>query len=141
MMGVESSRVYGFDFTCQGVLSILEGFPSLTHKIPPPDDKERATLHADQQGTTSNLSLNTTGRTTSGRGHRRASSRNKSAGDSSRYHYETAVLVMNGRRMHGVKKDLPAAAAQSSKVARRQFGLSLCGWDYCDAEFKREIEK
>ena len=140
MMGVESSRVYGFDFTCQGVLSIWEGFPSLSHKIPPPEDKERIVLHSDQQGTPSNLNLSTAGRTSSGRGHRRPSSRNKSAGDSSRHHYENAIVAMNGRRMH-VKKDLPSAAVQSSKVARRQFGLSLCGWDYSDAEFKHEIEK
>ena len=139
MIGVESSRVHGFDFTYQGVLSIWEGFPSLSHRISSAEDKERATSHADQQG--SHSSVSTTGRTSSGRGHRRPSSRNKSAGESPRLHYELAIEAINGKRTFGVKKDLPSTAVHSTRAARRQFALSLCGWDYSDEEFRREIER
>jgi hypothetical protein len=138
MMGVESSRLHGFDFACQGVLSIWEGFPSFPGKNLPAEDKERGTLHSDQ-GT--HPSLGATGRTSSGRGHRRPSSRNKSAGDSSRLHYESAIETINGGRTHGVKKDMPSATVQSSKVARRLFALGLFGWDYSDAEFRQAIQR
>ncbi|KAF9510020.1 hypothetical protein BS47DRAFT_103591 [Hydnum rufescens UP504] len=139
IVGVESSRLHGFDFTYQGVLSIWEGFPSFPSKNLPAEDKERGTLHSDQQGTHSNLGA--TGRTSSGRGHRRPSSRNKSAGDSSRLHYEAEIETINGGRTHGVKKDISSATVQSSKVARRQFALGLFGWDYSDAEFRQAIQR
>lgn len=140
LMHVGSSKMHGYDFTFRGVQSIWEGFPAMMISQAP--SEERLTLSDTPQ--LSPLALSS--RPPSSRGHRRPPSRAKSpVGEpSSRAVFETAVDSVNDMRSGNLglgKQGLPKAAVTSSRTARRKLGLTLCGWDFGDDEFRVQFKK
>lgn len=126
---VESSRVYGFDFAYQGVLSIWEGL----------SPSRSSTVFDERPGE------GPRGSSSSGRGSRRLS-RTKSSLDPARLQYETAIETVTSRKsvssggIVGVKKEMPKAMVSSLRPTRRQYALALCDWDLTDAEFEEQIQ-
>ncbi|KAF8332750.1 uncharacterized protein EI90DRAFT_698176 [Cantharellus anzutake] len=129
---VEPSKVYNFDFAYQGVLSVWEGFAPLSGpgRVP-------IMIVSDDPAAMQ--------RSTSGRGHKRSSARAKERAQaeqtSLRQQYENAVDIMNGRKHHGTQRVWPRWATSTSKVSRRQLGLTLCDWNLIDDELVEQILK
>ncbi|KAF8322197.1 hypothetical protein DL93DRAFT_1270336 [Clavulina sp. PMI_390] len=126
---MKASKVYGFDFAYQGVLSIWEGFSPLSARSSILDEPDIWDAGAPRA-----LTMN--------RGSAirpRRPSRSKTIMDPSRLQYELAVESMVLRRTAGVKKEMPKAAVTSHRPTRRQFALSLCDWDMNDSEFDEQI--
>lgn len=144
-LDVESSRVYGFDFAYQGVLSIWEGLTptsssrsSATFETPQPSDSSAPTRTSSSTaipapGSRPNINS-------------RRLSRTRSTLDPTRLQYETAIETVTSRKsvslggIVGVKKEMPKAMVGSSRLTRRQYALSLCDWDLTDAEFEEQIQ-
>jgi hypothetical protein len=121
------THVHGFDFTLKGILPVWEGFEPLQRlQVEPPKGPSQwqAAYPRARRGTASALSATAP----------------RNLQDKKFGNYLMAIEWLNNRNT--LSRVEPMGLPKSSKkLAQRQLGLSLVGWNYSDNELEAEITK
>lgn len=127
---VPTPRLYGYDFSYQGLLGIWEGFQSQPHEP------------AGSAPTPRNSLLDLPPTTPGGIGAAAGGlSRRHALSPSDEIHgdFHAAIVALSSRK--GTERSAWKPPVSSQKVEQRLFALQLCGWSLRDEDLQNAIKK